>query len=75
MVRIQPFFCLAKISLGNRNILKASTAARDHARRQVEWYPEHSSALNRFEEEVKQAQKELILRIRPEIDGKAEEPG
>ena len=49
LVRIQPLCCLAKISLGNRNILKVSTAARDHAWRQVEWYPEHSSALNRFE--------------------------
>ena len=57
------------------DILRASTSTRDHARCQVEWYPEHSSALNRFEEELKQAQKELILRIRPEIDGKAEESG
>jgi hypothetical protein len=47
------------------NILKASTAARGQARRQVEWYPAHSSALNRFEEEVKQAQKELLMKIRP----------
>ena len=48
------------------NILKASTAAKDHAQRLVEYFPEHSSALNRFEEEVRQVQKGLILRIRPE---------
>lgn len=49
------------------NILKASMAARDHARRQIEGcYPEHSSALNRFDEEVKQAENGQILRIRPE---------
>ena len=57
------------------NILKASTAAREHARRMAECYPKHSSALSRFEEEVKQAQKELTLRIRPEIHGKTEKPG
>jgi hypothetical protein len=57
------------------NILKASTAAREHAQRLVEYFPEHSGALNRFEEKVRQGQKELIPRIRPEIYGKAEEPG
>lgn len=55
------------------DILKASTAARGHARNLAECFPEHSRALNRFEEEVRQAQNELALRIRPEIYGKVED--
>ena len=51
------------------NILKASMAMRVHARRQNEGYcSEHNSALSRFDEN------ELILRIRSERHGKAEEP-
>jgi hypothetical protein len=55
------------------DILKASTAARGHARNLAECFPEHCRALNRFEEEVRQVQEELTLRICPEIYVKAEE--
>ncbi len=57
------------------DILKASTAAKGHARNLAECFLEHSRALNRYEEEMRQAQEELTLRICPERYGKVEERG
>jgi hypothetical protein len=46
------------------DLVIALMAARTHAQSMAERHPQYGGAVDRFEEEVKQAEKELIMKIR-----------
>ena len=54
-------------------ILTLTTASADEARRLAELCPLYSDALTRFEKGVRQAQQEMIRKIRPEVSEKSAE--
>jgi hypothetical protein len=49
------------------DIVHNLTVARAHAELIAERYPEHHAAVSRFIEETYRAQKQLVLKLRPEL--------
>jgi hypothetical protein len=49
------------------DIVHNLTVARAHAELIAERYPEHHAAVSRFTEETYRAQKQLVLKLRPEL--------
>jgi hypothetical protein len=51
------------------DIVHNLTVARAQAELLAERYPEHQAAVSRFTDETYRAQKQLVLKLRPELSG------